>query len=647
MNFLANVPVDAQQKLVARIFYEASRAKRRDEEDLMVQLLLLLPNAVETFSEATDKVWLSMVDPIARQGLLTHFIFPRMGPFRAIVRLTLDYYAARWLPTYYLEVPLQRQRCWTDEFVEMPSIQQITFYKPFQGEEMEIQPPVDSGYGKEEWLLAALRGMAHATADHRFAEALALGIRVVEKYGSASAPEEATRILDVFRCDVLGYLAVACAGLDLASPKTAFFCLKRMREVADIVSERNLLAATEVRVRELLRIDTTGGFYLARNNPLLVRSSEHFVEILFSHLRSLFRRAEDLCLLLLREYFRHSECTARAEADCDRMRSRIVPSLSAVVCLLLAYTSQYDMFARWHRDVQTRLTNYRILADVFCQFLANIKGDTQTFSPVKLEELAIQLKNLDSSTFDSPLLHVYKELCLDCVQRNNGAPGDGDNTPYAIRVEILAHAADQYADTYQTRSAANILTSGLIIHAFSRDLSAAAAANGGRFKFEVDSNLLELTRNANSGVPSSLFLSMHTDLRVSIFVDITTMLEKPQYFQHRAFPGNEVRAARPDQFWSLWKFPALTSEQKYQVDRNLPQHRNGLTDKERKFYADFMKLKTPKPTPTPTPATTTTTTTEAAVETRDERLVALIRFNQTLRKAELHGLERLGAKRHF
>jgi hypothetical protein len=261
-----------------------------------------------------------------------------------------------------------------------------------------------------------------------------------------------------------------------------------------------------------------------------------------------------------------------------------VASLSAVVSLLLAYTGHYDMFARWHHDIQTRLSNYQVLIGVFCQFLANIKEETHTFSPSKLEELAIQLKNMDSSTFDSPLLHVYKELCLDCMQRNNGAPGDGNDTfTYVQRVEMLAHAADQCADTFQTRSAANIFTSGLILHAVSCDLAAAATAvdNGGQIKIEVDWNLMELTRNTNSRIPSSMFLSLYTDLRVSIFVDIYTMLERPQSFKHKAVPGNEVRSAHPDHFWSQWKFPELTSQLKHQVNRNLPQHCNELSDKER------------------------------------------------------------------
>jgi hypothetical protein len=240
---------------------------------LVDQLITLFVKAVEKYPEADDDYKMCLfIDPLCQMGLWHYFKRLKRCPAtsRVLVRLANKYNEARWMPLFncgpFPEPQIYRV---SDEFADPHIYNDARFEEPLL-ETNEDDPllPQDMDNTHSEWLLAMLRGLAHATANFRFPEALAMGFCLIFKYYKDKKPYRLSRV------DLWGYLAVAVAGMDLYGLDTAFYCIERMLECCQAVSDRCHYLATVVRVRELLHLSTHLAYAEDLDEPQLPRLSE-------------------------------------------------------------------------------------------------------------------------------------------------------------------------------------------------------------------------------------------------------------------------------------------------------------------------------------------------------------------------------------
>jgi hypothetical protein len=475
--------------------------------------------------------------------------------------------------------------------------------------------------------------MADATAEHRFQEVLALGFHLIEKYGEmdAKAETEGTEhCLEPFRVDIWGYLAVACAGLDLCAPESAFFCLERMKECVRLTSDKNQLVAAEARVRELLHLDTSVCFYSAKNDPEMVRTSQYFVDIFFAHMRGMFRKAEDLLLALVREHVQHSKCKERGP-ECNAMQGKILSSLTSGVALLVMFANYLDLFPVWNEKVEDRLRGYRILFDTLCLIYSNISR-SGNFNLGAMERTALQLSNLDTRKVDWPTLHVYGDMATSWI-----LGGHQDLDTFGNYLGELMLKAESRVDMAQSRTVADMMTSGLILSIFSRDLGYLGDPKG--IMLRLDAQLIQKVWKFNFEVNSSYY---PTDFRTRILWEVYQLLMQPN-LQHSAAAAKNKLA---DTFWSKWNFDQLSSVIPEESKGGILVDRThvGLSDHEKGYYLAYLDVTDP----------TTGERAKGSLRqsgTQSQRDCCLVRMlrstNSFLVAAEQYGLERLGRKRRF
>jgi hypothetical protein len=531
--FLRDLGVSGTQRLVARIFHEVWQANKTKNEWLVDQLMPLFVRAVLDYPWAKDDLQFSkFIDPMCQLGLWHYFDLPKRGPVRNLVRLTEDYYTARWLPFINLgPEPAKRVVCWSNDFQDSSEWDYEQFDDPNNDfeEEEDIQEPEDQNYTSNEWLLAILRGMAHGTADRRYPEVLAMGFRLLYKYTDSEKP------YGLYRIEIWGYLALALAGLDLHGPDTVFYCVERMLECCRSLSDKCHYLATVTRARELLHLSTQISFDDAAGDPQVPKLSEQFVEIVFAHIRALFRKVEDLMLGFVREYLLHSKCLDNANCYIKRVEIRRI--ITATMDELLGLIGNRDLWAYWHEDVVNRLRNYKLVIDLMELMVSNMER-RENFSMAELKEAAQRLAEFSGQRVDWPTFHVYCDMALPWVTNH-------DAIAFPARLTNLCRTIETLVGYQHSRTEADAKTSALILFVFCRDLSIPERPRN--IRIVLSPLLVHSVLYIFERVPVSV--STATEFRKSVLLSIKSLLFN-EHLRH-----SETK--RKDVFWSFWRMSDL------------------------------------------------------------------------------------------
>jgi hypothetical protein len=614
---------NACQRLVSRIFYEVWRANTRKDDVLVEQLMTLLVDSFDALPGADDDVRMSKYrDPLCQLGLWHYFDGPRWGPVRNLVRLTEEYYAARWMP-FFNSGPrtVTRAVCRTDKFQGSPEYLNCQFKPPtidYDEDAEELAEADDPSYTSYEWLLAILRGMADATADRRYPEALAMGFHLLYHYNESSKP------YGLYRIEIWGYLALAVAGLDMHGPDTAFFCVERMFECCQTLSDKCHYLATATRVRELLCLDTQVTFDDAINDHQLPRLSEQFVEIVFAHMRALFRRIEDLMLSYVREYMMHHNC--QDTTACFVKKNEIKRAISDVLDRLCKLVLSPELWAYWHEHVVYRLRNYQLVFDMVEIMVAHMNG-RESYSKEKLQRAAQKLSDFSGEQMDWPVFHVYARLALPWVNTY-------DSISFPVRLANLCQKMETLVGYQNSRTEADAMTSALILYVFGRNL--ASPVKAGHQRITLPPYLVHRVLSLMEKVP----VSIHTaaNFRLSILVSIKTLL----FNDHLRHSWTNRR----DVFWSHWRMSdfcfisALGFKNFVLVDRE----KSHLADFERAYYEKSLGARVK-----PNRKNDNAREVEKSENERDLKLLHIIRTgtNGLVDSARLYGWQRLDEKRRF
>lgn len=607
--FLRDLDSASLQRLAARIFYEASRAQRRDDFALAEKLTFLLRSEMDSFPAGNDFELAKIMDPLNQLGLWHLFLGLRKGgPFPHIVQLMMDYYSAHWLPVFNMKKCKKRILCWTDEFpAPDPFVSRDTlFFPPSETIEIPVEPAIDSSYGPERWLLSALRGMADANADGRFAETLALGFHLIEKL----APQK-DNCLGAYRIDIWGHLAIACAGIDIFSRENAFNCLQRMKECSVLVSDKCSIQATEARIRELVHLDTSIVYSAAKNDPLMIRSSHQFFEILKAHFRALFHETENLFLALLREQVYHSACVWGPR--CWENIFSLKNDINDLLGKMFTITCDTTIWPAFDGNIMSVVGNYRTLACILDEMMANVD-----LRNLRLKRLADFSKNLDTSEdqrFDWPTLWVYRELATHWAQTC-------DVAVFGERLNKLQMEAENVVDQGNSRLVADMLTSAFILSVFGRDLQ----GDHNTLVFCINQSLLDFINAYTDRVPKSF---SSRDFRTELLQSISLLNTNPD-LKH----NSDGIICRADPFWIQWG------------GMGDPRCRNvqGFSELDLLFYRTKLGPRMKRSAKNDNAAECRKSENE-----RDLKLIAFLRASNFafLPLAEEFGRQRLGHKRRF
>jgi hypothetical protein len=487
-----------------------------------------------------------------------------------------------------------------------------------QRELRSIQPPDDTDFSSSEFLLALLRGMADATADRRFPEVLVMGLHLISRYANLKKPYGAYRI------DIWGFLAVALAGLDLYGQDNAFFCLERIRECCLSISDECHYLAAEARVRELLRLDTSASFRRAVDNPNLPKLSEQYVEIVFAHMRSLFRRIEDLMLGFIREYVCHHKCVREREV-CFGKAHELKLAIQETMGELKAVANDRNLFADPEEAVMQRLKSYNHIIKIMDFMVLNL-ARSRDFFIEGLEECVADFNRDNCQDVDWPTYYVYRKLGFDWIFYPSG-PNWSENL-----LAELCQAADQTVNCRHSRTTADMMTSAFIIHVFGRDLEVPDQPD--LMSMQIKSSVLDRVQKALTMVPES-FVGM--EFRSAIFFSIQTLLKNP-HLRH-------VHTKTKDTFWDSWMMHNLAhlSDMAYKNFNYVDRTDYGLSASEDEHYYKWLGARLQ-----PNKNGDNDVAVEEHEIQRDLRLIQLLRRNNFfLQKAELYGWQQLDIKRRF
>jgi hypothetical protein len=563
---------------------------------------------------------------------------------RNIVRLTDEYYASRWMPVFNIAMlpfkafgPERRVICWSQAFGNSPE-QSCTLFvapKPFEIEVYpllgiddyeenlrSIHPPDDTDFTSGEFILALLRGMADATADRRFPEVLVMGLHLISRYANLKKPYGAYRI------DIWGFLAVAFAGLDLFGQDNAFYCLERIRECCLSISDECHYHATKARVRELLRLDTSSTFRRAVENPHLPKMSEQYVEIVFAHMRSLFRRIEDLMLGFIREYVCHHKCVREREV-CFRKAHEIKIAIQETMSeLKTLFYHDSHLFATQEDAVRMRMQDYELLIEIMDDMVLNLSR-SRKFSNFSMEVLERDVRRFDevtaNGTVDWPTFYVYRKLAYDWVFYKN-------SLWFETQLAELCERADELVNYQHSRTTADMMTSAFILYVFGRDLEVPDQPE--MLSMHIRGSLLDRVQKAMTMVPES-FVGL--DFRSAILFSIQTLMKNP-HLRH-------LHTKTEDTFWDSWMMDNLAhnSDMAYKNFTYVDRTEHGLSLSEEAHYHKTLGTRV---------QLNENGDNDIEVEEheiqRDLRLIQMLRKNNFfLEKAELYGWQQLDIKRRF
>jgi hypothetical protein len=420
-------------------------------------------------------------------------------------------------------------------------------------------------------------------------------------------------------------LAVAFAGLDMFGPDNAFFCVERIRESCRTVSDKCHLLATSVRVRELLHLSTRSTYKLAVDSHLMPKMSEHYVEIVFAHMRALFCRIEDLMLGFIREYVMHAACKRDREicfAKALELKNAILDTLDEL--FEIAY--DFKQFGLKQEEAQSRLTQYRLVINIMMEMVQNLALSNR-FSMFELQRMGLKLAEEARFTphSDWPTFYVYSELANDYFCLANF-------TLFESRLIELCQAADRVVEYQNSRTVADMLTSALLLNVFGRSME--VPNDPQKVELNLSGILLHRVQKAMSMVPESF---VGTDFRSAILFSLKTLSDNP-HLRH-------VQTGTKDTFWNSWMMSDLShvSDMAYKNFIYVDRERDGLSHFERLHYQNTLGDRV---------LLSRTDDNEDEVEEsevqRDLRLIEMLRkSNFFMEKAELFGRQRLDYKRRF
>jgi hypothetical protein len=630
--FLRDMDLDSIQALVARIFFETWRANAVRDNTLVDQFIGLFMKSIEKYPEAADDYKMCLfVDPLCQMGLWHYLRRLEKSPAaaapatvasgsRLLIRLADEYYGARWMPFFNCgPVTEPRIYCVSSQFADPHIYNDTRFVEPLMERNLDDgAPPQDTDYTYSEWLLALLRGLAHATADFRFPEALAMGFCLIFKYIKEKKP------YSLFRVDLWGYLAIAVAGMDLHGPDTAFFCIERMRECCQTVSDRCHYLATVVRVRELLHLSTHVAYAEALNEPQLPRLSEQFVEIVFAHVRSLFRRVEDLMLGFVREHVLHHECP-NLEA-CYFRTLKVKIAIAETLGRVHRILNDRHLWTYQHADVAPRVQNYKLVVAMMDAMVANMERK-KSFSMSKLIKAAEKLAEASDERVDWPTFHVYAKLALLWF------PHDEDFS-FQRSLDNLRRKAQSLVGYRYSRTEADMMTSALLLHVFGRSLEKPGHPNC--MRVTVDPSLIYELQKVMEKVPASFPGVL--DFRSSVICSIKSLVFTT-HIRH-------ARTKRKDVFWSKWRLSDLSyvSSMGYKNHYLVDRQKKGLSNVERTAYHDQLGARAELNS-----RGDNATEVEESEAARDVQLIRIIRTSSSgfLEMARGFGWERLERNRRI
>jgi hypothetical protein len=613
---------NASQRLVSRIFYEVWRANTRKDEILVEQFMTLLVDSFDALPGANDDLAMSKFkDPLCQLGLWHYFDGPKWGPVRNLVRLTEEYYTARWMPFFNCgSTPVERAVCVTNNFRNSSEYEFPQFAPPTIDYDYDLEEPVDdANYTSNEWLLAILRGMADATADRRYPEVLAMGFYVLYHYNESKKP------YGLYRIEIWGYLALAVAALDLYSPDTAFYCVERMFECCRTLSDKSHCLATETRVRELLCLSTQITFDDAVQDHQMPKLSEQFVEIVFAHMRARFRRIEDLMLSFIREYLMHHDCQDMMVV-CSAKRNEITKAVSDTLDQITKLVLDRDLWAYWHEHVVYRMRNYQLVFTMMEVMVDNMNR-RENFSVAKLQSAAQKLSDFSDEQVDWPTFYVYAEMALPWVTNY-------DSLSFPTRLTNLCRKMETLVGYQNSRTEADAMTSALILYVFGRDLT--SPDNAKHQRMTLPPYLVHRVQSLMEKVPVSITTAF--DFRSSILISIKTLLFN-DHLKHS-------RTKRREAFWCHWRMSdfcyvsALGFKNHVLVDREKIR----LADFERAYFEKNLGAKMK-----PNRHNSNAHEVELSEKKRDLKLLHILRTgtNGLVDSARGYGWQRLDGKRRF
>jgi hypothetical protein len=261
------------------------------------------------------------------------------------------------------------------------------------------------------------------------------------------------------------------------------------------------------------------------------RLSEQFVEIVFAHMRALFRRVEDLMLSFVREYLMHHDC--QEVEICELKRLEIKRIISATMQELFGLIQNRDLWTYWHENVVFRLRNYKLVFDMMEAMVANMERKPD-FSMVKMRRAAKRLSDFSEQRVDWPTFHVYSKMALPWITSHDPISFQTRLTSFCQKIETLVNYGN-------SRTEADAMTSALILFVFGRNLASPERPRS--LRMTLPPFLVHRVLGLLEKVPKSCAAAV--DYRSSIIASIKSLLFN-DLLRHS-------RTKKKDVFWTHWR----------------------------------------------------------------------------------------------